>query len=243
MPCPTKLVVRDRRSFARWFYRETSRVSEVVPKAPLPNTSSNNQGSVGDAHFSVIAIDTICLEIAFDVLMQGLEFCKNNGHRLSCIAVSFLREPAGSRCHPVPVTNMYLSPPASEFKCTLTDVRIAGFDDKWTECAAGLLRSTWPRQPLPNFTSEQLRSCSSRFNSLLFVQVSSDVAPEQDVRLYFVQIELLQVRSPSSSVSPVVSVSKFSDAPALVKLRIDPRDLKAPRRSIFRSASPTWQAT
>ena len=78
--CPRKLVVRDRRSFARWFSRETSWVSEVVPKAPLPNTSSNNQGSVGDAHFSVIAIDTICLEIAFDVLMQGLEFCKNIGH-------------------------------------------------------------------------------------------------------------------------------------------------------------------
>ena len=92
---------------------------------------------------------------------------------------------------------MYLLPPAAEFKCTLTDVRIGGFDDKWTECAAGLLRSTWPRQPLPNFTNEQLRSCSSRFNSLLFVQVSSDIAPEQDLRLFFFQIELLQVRSPS----------------------------------------------
>ena len=56
------------------------------PTATLPNTSSNNQGSVGDAHFSVIAIDTICLEIAFDVLMQGLEFCKNIGLRLSCIS-------------------------------------------------------------------------------------------------------------------------------------------------------------
>ena len=30
--------------------REFWGFSEVVPKAPLPNTSSNNQGSVGDAH-------------------------------------------------------------------------------------------------------------------------------------------------------------------------------------------------
>ena len=99
-------------------------VSEVVPKAPLPNTSSNNQGSVGDAHvqsrgdcgsrelgrslrcavgirdatcadhllnshklrhmqeertvdYLVIAIEAICREIAFDVLI--LEFLRQ-GH-------------------------------------------------------------------------------------------------------------------------------------------------------------------
>ena len=51
--------------------------------------------------------------------------------------------------------------------------------------------------PCQTSPMNNIRSCSSRFNSLLFVQVSPDIAPEQDVRLFFVQIELLQVRSPS----------------------------------------------
>ena len=78
--------------------------------------------------YLVIATDTICREIAFDVLIHVLEICTNIGLGCPVSPCQFCGwETAGSRYHPVPDTNIKVLLPAAELKCTLADVRIAAF--------------------------------------------------------------------------------------------------------------------